>query len=330
MRIAVTGATGFLGEQVVIKLIAYGCDVIALGRNRSIGTRLKKHGAKFIKADLSERKSMTHAFKDCDAVVHCAAYSSPWGAWDVFHKTNVVGTKNVLMAIESSNVRRLIHVSSPSVYFDYTNRLDISENDPLPKQMVNHYAQTKLEAEREVASAFTQGLETITIRPRALFGPGDTVLFPRLIRANNRIGIPITDSAPILTDITYVENVADAIVLCLEASKHCLGNIYNISNGEPAPIEQLLKQLFTSLKTTLNKRHIPYSVAYALATLSEGIGALIGKEPPLTRYGLGVLNHSITLDISRAQGDLGYCPKITIHEGIEKFVRWWEKESANG
>ncbi len=326
MRIAITGATGFLGKHLTLKVIEQKHDVVALGRNTTIGSELKAMGAEFYATDLNDLNKMILALNNCDAVVHCAGLSSPWGTKNAFYQANVVGTQNLLKAIESSNVRRLIHISTPSIYFDYTNRLNISEEDPLPKQMVNTYAETKLEAENAVTKASLRGLETIIIRPRALFGPGDTTLFPRLIKANNRIGIPTTTFNPIITDVTYIDNVVDAILLSLKAPQHCLGNAYNISNGEPQNLEGLLNKLFSSLSTPLRRPHIPYPIAYALATLSEGAATLTKKEPSLTRYGLGVLSYSLTLDITRAKEDLGYSPRVTIQEGINRFSQWWKHD----
>ncbi|MDX8430562.1 MAG: NAD(P)-dependent oxidoreductase [Candidatus Algichlamydia australiensis] len=330
MRVAVTGATGFLGQQIVAKLLKKKCDVIALGRNKKIGSNLGEMGARFVKADLNSWKEMACAFDGCSAVIHSAALSSPWGSKRAFYEANVLGTRNVLRAIEFSNVQRIVHISTPSVYFDYTDRLQISEDEQLPRKMVNQYARSKLEAEKIVMKAFEQGLETIIIRPRALFGPGDTTLFPRLIKANNLIGIPITNPKPILTDLTYVENAADAALLCLNASRICLGKAYNITDGEPTSLEELLKGLFSSLNVFFRKRRVPYSLAFGLALFSEGIGTLIGKEPSLTRYGIGVLSRSMTLDISRAKMELGYHPQVRTQEGIARFICWWKSGGANG
>jgi nucleoside-diphosphate-sugar epimerase len=329
MKIAVTGGTGFLGRYVVSALLQKGYQVIALGRNLKVGALLEEKGAVFIRADLSDVGAMTSAFKGCTVVLHLAALSSPWGKKEIFHKINVLGTENVLKAISNSGVARLVHVSTPSIYFDYKDRLLVREDDPLPGKMVNEYAKSKLAAEKLVFKAGKDGLEVIIVRPRALFGPHDTVLLTRLIRVNEKIGIPFFSRRELITDLTYVGNASDAIVLCIKAESKCLGKAYNISNGEPAIMADVLGQLLAHIHRPFNKRYIPASVCYGLARIAEGISLFTGKEPKITRYGLGVLNTSMSLDITRAKVDLGYSPRVSIEDGLEKFARWWNGEGRD-
>jgi nucleoside-diphosphate-sugar epimerase len=221
-----------------------------------------------------------------------------------------------------------VHISTPSIYFDGTHRLGVKEDAVLPAVKVNCYAESKWQAERLVAHAAMQGLETLTLRPRALFGPGDTVLLPRLIQANARFGIPIMHSAAVLTDLSYVGNVADAVALALRAPKNCLGRVYNISNGEPVDLDAVLLQLFDALEIPLRRRRLPYALAHGLGCMSEGLASLTGREPTLSRYGVGVLSRSMTLDISRAQAYLDYTPQVSVQEGIARFASWWQEQRS--
>lgn len=327
MRVAVTGGTGFLGGHVITKLLAQGDEVIAIGRNESRGRELERLGAHFVKADLSERLAHEQAFAGCDAVVHCAALSSPWGSKQQFAEANVLGTQAVLDAIRHAQVRRLVHISTPSVYFTYRDHYGIREEDPLPKKGVNAYATTKLEAEQLVLHATKEhGLETVLLRPRGLFGPGDTVLLPRLLAANEKRGIPIMRKTPFYLDVTYVENVADAVLLSLKASEQCLGEVFNITNGESVEFSKLLEALFTALDKPFRPFSLPFPLAYSLAWLSEGIGHLTGQEPTLTRYGIGILSCGMTLDINKAKRLLGYEPAVSVEEGIHRFAQWWRAQ----
>lgn len=329
MRIAITGATGFLGSHLTRKLLQEGRQVLALGRNTEMGARLKAKGAEFVQADLSELPKLVKAFEGCDRVVHCAALSSPWGSLKEFHRCNVAGTAKVLQATQETRVARLIHISSPSIYFSFAHRTAICEEAPLPGTQVNHYSRTKLEAEKLVDQASADGLGTIILRPRALFGPGDTVLLPRLLEANQRLGIPRSSRNPVITDLTYIDNAVDAIELALEAPQSCLGKAYNITNGDPQQLHKLLEYLFNALDTSPRFLNIPYPLAHGIAWIAEGLGTLLGREPPLTRYSLGVLSYSLTLDISRAQKELGYQASVGVYEGIDRFVEWWEKENGH-
>src|SRR5690606_3825206 len=114
------------------------------------------------------------------------ALSSPGGKYSDFYNSNVIGTRNIVEGSRRHQVGRLIYVSTPSLYFDYTDRWNLSESAPLPRKPVNAYAATKRRAEEEVEPAFAAGLPVITIRPRAIFGPGDQTILPRLLLANQK------------------------------------------------------------------------------------------------------------------------------------------------
>lgn len=328
MKALVTGATGFLGQALAIRLKQLGWEVTATGRNQQIGNTLSETGICFIPADLTEAETVISLCEGQEYVFHCGALSSPWGPYQRFYQTNVVGTKHVIQGCEKYHVRRLIHVSTPSIYFRYQDQLNIAENDPLPESKVNAYAETKWLAEQLVDEAHQRGLPVITIRPRALFGPGDNAILPRLLRANERGWIPLIDGGQVLMDITYVENVVDALLQCVDSPSSTLGKKYNITNGEPMLFVDLLTKLFTHLEQPLHPKNISFSTAYQLAGIMELFAKTIGqgKEPVLTRYTVGVLGKSQTLDISAARGELGYKPRISIDEGFERFIDWWRNE----
>src|SRR6185437_15399197 len=110
-----------------------------------------------------------------------AALSSPWGKYKDFYQANVLGTENLIKAAPKD--ARFIHVSSPSIYFDFSEKHNIKEDDPLPRKPVNYYVKTKLMAEALIDKAFNeQQLNVITIRPRAIFGPYDRAILPRILK----------------------------------------------------------------------------------------------------------------------------------------------------
>ncbi|MCX7747687.1 MAG: NAD-dependent epimerase/dehydratase family protein [Clostridia bacterium] len=324
-RVLVTGGTGFLGYHLVKKLKAQGYDVYALGRNPDKGELLRKQGINFVRLSLQDADGLSRCCKGMDFVIHCGALSSPWGRYKDFYESNVTGTKNMVDACIKNNVGRLVHVSTPSIYFCYDSRLDVKENDPVPLKMVNHYAHTKYLAEKEVDKAFSKGLPVITVRPRAIFGEGDNAIIPRLIKANEKRGVPLIHRGAVLTDVTYVENVADALVLCLNADKSCLGEKYNITNGEPMPLIHILEMLFHALACPMREIRVPYRAVFYMAGLMELVHRYIltGREPLLTRYSVSVLAKDQTLNIEKAKRDLGYSPSISVKEGIQRFAKWY-------
>src|SRR5699024_9859461 len=191
MKVMITGATGFLGFRACEYFHELGYEVIGVGRNQEKGKQLMEQGIHFEPLDLIERDRLVHICKGMDAVVHSAALSESWGEYEDFYQANVECTENVLDAVQMNEIKRLVHISTPSIYFNLNSRENVKENDVLPKRFVNAYARTKYLAEQKVQQAVEQGLDAIILRPRALFGPRDTTILPRLIELNQTRGVPL-------------------------------------------------------------------------------------------------------------------------------------------
>ncbi len=214
----------------------------------------------------------------------------------------------------------------PAFILDIHRAVNVKETDELPEP-VSNYAATKILAEEEIDKAFANGLATISIRPRALFGPGDTVIFPRLIPRLRSGRLPILGDGENIVDLTYIENVVDALLLCAESPANTLGKKYNISNGEPVKIWRLVERICIELNLQPPKRKISYRTAFAVASVLEFLYTIIPThpEPPLTRVSVSMMANSTTLDISAARQELGYKPKVSVDEGFDLFMKWWKE-----
>ncbi|MCE2991834.1 MAG: NAD-dependent epimerase/dehydratase family protein [Candidatus Jidaibacter sp.] len=329
MKALITGATGCLGRNLATRLLREGWEVHVTGRNESIGALLENQGGRFYKADLGNKEAITALCQGKDVIFHCGALSSPWGKYSDFYRANVLGTNNVIEGCLKHDVKRLVHVSTPSIYFDFKEKHQISEADLLPEKPVNHYAATKHEAEHFIDAAFKEhNLPVITIRPRAIFGPYDTAIMPRIIRAARNGKVPHINGGNALIDATYVDNVVESLLLCASAHEAALGKKYNITNGEPIQLKDLLRLSFSALGLPFQPKYISYKTAYRMATIMEAVASLpgISWEPVLTKYGVGVFSIGQTLDISAAIRDLGYKPIITLDQGIRRFAAWWKEK----
>lgn len=306
-----------------------GWDVTALGRNPLRLNELEDEGIRPLRADITKKDDLLAACKNQEVVFHCAALPSPWGNYEKFYQANVIGTRNVVRACLENGVKRLVHVSTPSIYFDYNSRLGVKEADPLPEP-ISAYAATKLLAEEEIDKGFAAGLAMVSIRPRALFGEGDTVIFPRLLSRLKSGRLPILGDGENIVDLTYIQNVVDALLLCAESPENTLGKKYNISNGEPVKIWELVNRICAELNLPRPTRRISYKTANVAAAAIEFVYSLIpySPEPPLTKLTVSMLAHSTSLDISAAKAELGYQPKVSVEEGVERFLKWW-KESMS-
>jgi len=310
----ITGATGGLGRNLGEFLTKEGWQVLGFGRNQTIGKSL---GYPFKSFDLSDNKATLNAFEEADVVFHCSALSSPWGKYDDFYQNNVVATQNVLDAMKKYDIKKLVHVSTPSIYFDFTNQRNIDESYR-PKEFVNAYAKTKFEAEQLVLNA---DIQASIIRPRGIFGEYDTVLIPRLEKVAQKGFLPLPNGGKALVDITYVGNVVHAMYLC--ATKELEGkHIFNISNGELIEIEKIFKMVMKTVNKEPKYKKISYKTIYYLATLLESVAKLTGgKEPMITKYGVGLISFDQTLDLTKAKEVLGYEPLYTIEEGLERYAK---------
>jgi nucleoside-diphosphate-sugar epimerase len=327
MKALITGATGFLGGALAHRLHGMGWQVTALGRNSVKLNELEDAGMIPLPADISKRDEIRSACKGQDVVFHCAALPAPWGNFEKFYQANVIGTRNVVQACLEHDTRRLVYISTPSIYFDYNSRTGVKEDDPLPEP-VSSYARTKLLAEEEIDKGFAGGLPIVSIRPRALFGEGDTVIFPRLLARLKTGRLPVLGDGENVVDLTYVQNVVDALLLCADSPAYTLGKKYNISNGEPVKIWELIARICDELDLPHPTRRVSHQTAHIGAGAIELLYSLIpySPEPPLTRLSVSMLANNTTLDISAARSELGYQPNVSVEEGVQRFLRWWREE----
>lgn len=320
--VLVTGATGFLGGHVVRTLLKRGVACRALGRNTRAGLELMSLGADFRPVDLTDKASMHTAFTSVTAVVHSAALSSAWGTYQEFYNANVVGTEHVLDACLANHVGRLVHISSPSVMSRHEVQLDLDESHPLPESFVSLYSQTKAMAEQRVRGAIARGLNAVILRPKAIYGEGDTALLPRLVRAIGTGRLPILGSGETLTNITHVSDVVDAVLRALERPE-ALGNTYVITGGPPVNLWDVVNMIADQLGVPRPSRRISVSRGMAIATVLEWLWKLLPLkgEPPLTRYTVSVFSHSQTYNTRAAERDLGYEPRVPWQQGLQECLQ---------
>ncbi len=326
-KIVVTGTSGFLGARLAKFLPgAYpGARIACTSRSDSKKPELELAGCTFEAGDLTDQEFCGRLLHGAGAVVHCAALSSPWGMVEDFERANVTATQNLLAAALQNRVRRLVFISTPSIYFDYTHRWQVSESDPLPASMVNAYAATKLKAERMVLAANGNGLETIALRPRAIIGAEDTVVFPRVLKAYREHKLRIVGDGTNAADLTCVRNVIEAVICSLNAPSGALGLAYNITNGEPVMLWEQVNYVLEQLGLKPVTRRLPYALVMAAAWLTEQKHRWLrlDAEPAITQYGIGILAKSMTMDISLAREKLGYKPVQTTREGLDEFIAWY-------
>lgn len=327
MRVIVTGGTGFLGRHIVWRLAANGDSVLFTGRNKEAAREVinsARRPVEFHPIDFGTIGSAT-AFLDCvrgcDAIVNAAALSSPWGPAKEFYRCNVSSTKEVVDAANAHGIGRLVHISSPTIYCERRDRENIRENDSIPRPM-NAYSLTKWKAELLLRKAST--VETAILRPRAIYGPWDTVLLPRLLRAAKQREIPLIRGGAALLDITYVDNVVDAVMLALSRPLTARVREFNVSNGEPISFRHLIDSISDHFEISIPTASAKFPVVDGAARLLEWAARMtFGPEPALTRYGAAVISFSQTLSLDRIHEELGFTPRIGNDEGLKRHSAWY-------
>lgn len=324
-RIVITGATGFLGGALARHLLATRpwTQVVGLGRDPVRGRALQAQGIEFLAVDLTDEGAVHRALRGADTVVHSAALSSPWGRREAFVAANIDATDHVVTACIARQVRRLVHISTPGIYHDGQPHHGIREDHPLPARAVNDYAATKLIAERRLFERCASGgVSALALRPRAIFGPGDSAILPRIAQALHSGRLRRIGADDCTVDLSYIDNVVDAVVLAMDASWRLNGRVYNISNGEPVAIWNVIDRLADALSLPRPHQRMPKPVALALASTVEAFYRRFkpDSEPPLLRYGIELLSVDMTLDITRARDELGYRPRVSMDDALNKTL----------
>lgn len=328
MKVLVTGATSGLGRNAVEYLRQKGISVRATGRNKAMGALLTKMGAEFIHADLTELVSSQAKamLAGVDTLWHCSSFTSPWGTQAAFDLANVRATRRLGEWAVAWGVRNFIHISSPSLYFDYRHHHAIKE-EFRPTRFANEFARSKAASEDviQLLAQANPNTRFTVLRPQSLFGPHDKVLIPRLAQMMHHYrSVLLPRGGRATVDMTYYENAVHAMWLASQEACDSLpsGRTYNITNGEPRTLRSIVQKLIDELDVDCRIRSVPYAMLDVVARSMEHFGNKSAKEPAFTHYGVSKLNFDFTLDISRAEKELGYQPIVTIDDGIIRTAHW--------
>ena len=334
-KVLLTGASHGLGRSALNALVEKNVAVTAVARNvRDLqqvqGIQMAKAALKtdkhFAQIDLqptdlsqiSQREAL-NLLQGHDTVWHCAAKSSPWGKYEDFYAANVHATEQLAQAAGQAGVQTFVHISTPSLYFDFQHHHNIAETF-VPAKFANHYAQTKWLAEQKVLQAASDYLNTqyIMLRPRAIFGEYDRVLMPRLLQLwrQGRGTFKLPRGGEALMDLTYAGNVVHAMCLASHSPHIGSGSVFNITNQEPWQLHQVLRSLFAAMGKEMKVKSVPYGLAKQVAVLAEAWANVSNKEPQFTPYSIGALAFDMTLDNTQAQQILAYRPLVDMQQAI--------------
>jgi nucleoside-diphosphate-sugar epimerase len=328
-EILITGATGFVGRYLIKALHARGYRVRVLALPTEDTTLIEQEHVSIYRGDVREYETLAQAIDGVDTVYHLAAIHGLWRPKQDYHSVNVAGTENVCRAALAARVRRLIHVSSWSVYGMALGG-PVSEDFPL-KPIPDPYALTKAEADKLVQDYIVRHhLPAVIVRPGTMFGPGDYVNFGRMADRLAGGRAVIIGSGRNALPFVYVSDVVDGMLLAAEKDQG-LGQTYNLSTDEPLTQEQLWHAIAQEIGVEPPRLHVPYYALYGLAFIAEQLFTSDHpqRQPLITRLGVKLFGSDNRHSIDKARRELGYIPRVSLREGVRLAAGWYRQHHTS-
>lgn len=318
--ILLTGATGFLGHNLVPRLAATGARLRALVRPSSDTRFLQQHGVELAFADdISDETAVTHACHGCDTVIHAAGLFRFWGEMDEFWRTNVLGTTAVLAAARAASVRRFIHISSIAVVGNAPTNRPIDETTPCRPQ--EPYQISKHEAEQRALAAYAgDGLPVIVLRPGAFYGPWGRYAFNRLFFEEPLKGWRIkVNGGRHITFPVFVPDVVQGILLALERGR--AGEVYNVCGRSLThnDVNAIVSDLAGIGRWRVN---IPVPLVLALARAWTALSRYTGREPFYPINMAPYVFQDWHISTAKAERELGFVP-TPFAAGARQTLDWY-------
>jgi nucleoside-diphosphate-sugar epimerase len=315
MNIFVTGASGFVGGAFV-KAASARHTIAAMSRSEKSDAAIKQAGAVPIRCSLDDVTA--EHMKGAAAVVHCAAYVEDWGPWRDYWRYNVEATKRMLAAAKKAGVKRFVHIGTEAAIFYGQPMRNVDETYPLALRSPFPYSRTKAYAEKAVREANdpASGFETIVVRPRFVWGPGDQTILPAIREMASRGQFAWIGGGRNRTSTTYIGNLSYAIELAL--TKGNGGEAYFVLDGPAVVFREFLTGMTKAAGVTLPDREIPGWVVRTIAYAGETAWRTLPLKgrPPLTRFAANIMSRDCVLIDAKARREMGYAPPFTIDDGL--------------
>jgi nucleoside-diphosphate-sugar epimerase len=315
----VTGGSGFIGGRLIERLVGEGRPVRALARSDRAAATVEALGAKAVRGDLGNRASLAAGAAGTEVAFHLAAHLGEWGPWEDFERGNVEGTRNALAGCAEARVRRFVHCGTEAALMAGRPLVGVDETAPLRPDSRAPYPATKAKAEQAVREASREGFETVALRPRFVWGKGDTTLLPEMVETVEKGRFAWIGGGVNVTDTTHVDNVVEGLALAAERGRP--GEAYFVTDGEPVVFREFVSALLESQGVTPPSRSVPAWTAAPMARICEAAWKLLPLpgDPPMTTFRSWLLTQECTIRIDKARTELGYAPIVSHEQGLAEL-----------
>lgn len=322
MHSLVTGASGYIGSNLVRKLSEMGLETRAFVRKTSNIRKLSElKNVEICFGDITDISSLEQAAKGCQVVLHTAAVIGEWGDYQKFYEVNYLGTRNTLQASIKANVNKFIHISSMGV-LDLRGKGTVREDHPYG-HFTSSYCRSKAEAEKLVMKQ-RDSIQTVIVRFPAVYGPEDSLLTRKALNFASKNLLFVINGGKGVFPHLYIKNLIEAILLAAQKDE-AVGEIFNITDG----VNTSAREFFNHFNHIVGKGNIylslSYPVAWALVFLMDIFARVIRRPPLFSWTALEFLTLKCGFDVSKAAKKLSYKPSVSLKEGMEKVELWWKK-----
>jgi 2-alkyl-3-oxoalkanoate reductase len=323
MRVLVTGGTGFTGTALVRRLIEEGHSVVALDYREGLQCdALREYGAEVVLGSVTDEEVVGRSMRGVEFVFHLAAAFRELNKPDSFYEqVNVGGTSVVLAAARRNGVRKVVYCSTCGVHGNVA-RPPADEDAPI--QPADYYQRSKYEAEPLVLRHAGPHLETVILRPAAIYGPGDPERFFMIFKRVAAGTFPMFGSGRTLYHPLYIDNLIDAFLLCLRPGAGN-GRAYLIADEKYYSIEEIVRAVARALDVPVRIPHYPIVPVMVLGHIVEKACRPLGVVPPIFPRRVDWFRQNRAFDISRARSELGYRPRVHLDEGLRRTGAWYRK-----
>jgi nucleoside-diphosphate-sugar epimerase len=328
MRAFVTGGSGFVGRYLLAALKSRGEPARALARSPVAMSTVAAAGGEPFEGDLSDVDVLARGMQGCDTVFHSAALVKSWAPRAEYYEANVRGTERVLEAARAAGVKRFVHVSTEAVLADGTPLVKANESWPLPERPIGDYPSTKNESERRVLSVNSADFTTVAVRPRLVWGLGDTSVLPQMVDAVRTKRFKWVGDGRYLSSTCHVVNCVEGMLLAAEKGRG--GEAYFLTDGEPVVFRDFVTAMLKTQGVDPGTSTIPYGLAAVVATVADLVWGTFGLpgRPPLSRTEVLLIGREVTVSDEKARQELGYEGRMPRAMGLKEMEAAFQEKSS--